>query len=61
MGVEVSTGVTWDTSNVQMFLRAGSGDGVPSSGGTMVCVQFQVQDVLFYGDCRERKQVRSIT
>ena len=39
--------ISWDTSNVQMLLHAGSGDGMLSSGGTIVCVQFQVQDVLF--------------
>lgn len=52
---EVSTGVTWHASNVQTLQRAGRREGVSSGRVAVICVQFQVQDVLFYGDWRERR------
>ena len=49
-------GVTWHASNVQTLQRAGRREGVSSGRVAVVCVQLQVQDVLFYGDWRERRR-----
>lgn len=61
MGVEVRARVTWDTSNVQWLPSASRWEGELSSCVAIFCVQFQVKDVFFYGDWKERKLVRPIT
>lgn len=57
-GVGAELGVTWDASEVQWLLGVGRREGVPPGCVAAVCVQFQVQDVLLYGDWREGKLVR---
>lgn len=60
MGIKVRTIVTWNTSNVEWLLSAVRWEGEPSSCVAVICIQFQVQDVLFYGDWRERKEAGQI-
>lgn len=45
--------LTWDTSNVQRPSGVVRGEGKLTSGVAVVCVEFQVQDVLFDGDWKK--------